>query len=61
VHGVFTRIRLGATVVAPYGGTLGSTILSTAVVRTAGDFWLDLLGMVANVWGENPKGFSFFL
>jgi hypothetical protein len=25
VHGVFTRIRSGATAVAPYGGALGST------------------------------------
>jgi hypothetical protein len=54
VHGVFTRIRSGATVVVSYSGALGSTILSTAVVRTDGDFWLDLLGMVANAWGEKP-------
>jgi hypothetical protein len=26
VHGVFTRIRSGATVVASYGGALGSTL-----------------------------------
>jgi hypothetical protein len=26
VHGVFTRIRSGATVVASYGGVLGSTL-----------------------------------
>jgi hypothetical protein len=54
VHDVFTRIRSRATVVAPYGGALGSTILSTAAVRTSGDFWLDLLGMAANAWGEKP-------
>jgi hypothetical protein len=54
VHGVFTRIRSGAAVVPSYGGALGSTILSTAVVRTSGDFWLDLLGMAANAWGEKP-------
>jgi hypothetical protein len=43
VHGVFTRIRSGATAVASYGGALGSTILSTAAVGTGGDFWLDPL------------------
>jgi hypothetical protein len=61
VHDVFTRIRLGATAVAPYGGALGSTILSTAAVRTGGDSWLDLLGMAANAWVKNPKGFGFYL
>jgi hypothetical protein len=54
VHGVFTRIRSGATAVASYGGALGSTILSTAAVRTSSDSWLDLLGMAANAWGEKP-------
>jgi hypothetical protein len=52
VHGVFTRIRSGATVVVSYGDAFGSTTLSTAIVRTGGDFWLDLLGMAANAWGE---------
>jgi hypothetical protein len=32
VHGVFTRIRSGATVVASYGSAIGSTILSAAAV-----------------------------
>jgi hypothetical protein len=54
VHGVFTRIRSGATVVVSYGGAFGSTTLSTAAVRTGGDFCLDLLGMAANAWGEKP-------
>jgi hypothetical protein len=45
VHGVFTRIRSGATMVASYGGTLGSTLYSIAAVRTSDDFWLDLLVM----------------
>jgi hypothetical protein len=54
VHGVFTRIRSGATAVASYGGVLGSTILSTAAVRTGGGSWPDLLGMAANAWGEKP-------
>jgi hypothetical protein len=47
--------------VGSYGGALGSIILSTAAARTGGDFWLDLLGMAANAWGENPKGFGFYL
>jgi hypothetical protein len=38
VHGVFTRIRSGATVVALYGGTLRSALHSTAAVCTGGDF-----------------------
>jgi hypothetical protein len=54
VNGVFTRIRSGATVVVSYGGAFGSTILSTAAVRTGSDFWLDVLGMVANAWGKKP-------
>jgi hypothetical protein len=47
VHGVFTRIRSGATVVVSYGGALGSTLYSIAAVRTSGDSRLDLLGMAA--------------
>jgi hypothetical protein len=45
VHGVFTRIRSGATVVASYGGALESTLYSMAAVRTSGYSWLDLLGI----------------
>jgi hypothetical protein len=47
VHGVFTRIRSGATVVASYGCAIGSTLYSIAAVRTSGDSWQDLLGMAA--------------
>jgi hypothetical protein len=54
VHSVFTRIRSGATVVVSDGGALGSTLLSTAAVRTGGGPWHDLLGMAANVWAEKP-------
>jgi hypothetical protein len=54
VQGVFTRIRSGATAVVSYGGAFGSTILSTTAARTGGDFWLDLLAMAANAWGEKP-------
>jgi hypothetical protein len=39
VHGVFTRIRSGATAVALYGGALGSTLHSAAAACTGGDFW----------------------
>jgi hypothetical protein len=45
VHGVFTRIPSGATVVVFYGGALRSALHSAAVVCTSGDFWPDLLGM----------------
>jgi hypothetical protein len=54
VHDVFTRIRSGATALASYSGALGSTIFSTAAVRTGGDSWLDLLGMAVNGWGGKP-------
>jgi hypothetical protein len=47
VHGVFMRIRSGATMVASYGGALGSALYSMTAVRTSGDSWLDLLGMTA--------------
>jgi hypothetical protein len=45
VHGVFTRIRSGAAVVASYGGAPGSKLYPAVTVRTSGDSWLDLLGM----------------
>jgi hypothetical protein len=48
VQGVFTRIRSGATVVASYGGALGSTTFSMVAARTGGVSWLDPLGMAAN-------------
>jgi hypothetical protein len=54
VHGVFTRIRSGATVVASYGGAPGSMLYSMAAVHTSGDSWLDLLGMAAAAWREKP-------
>jgi hypothetical protein len=54
VHGVFTRIRSGAIVVASYGGALGFALYSMAAVRTSGDPWLDLLGMTAAARGEKP-------
>jgi hypothetical protein len=39
VHGVFTRIRSGATVVALCGGALGSALHSAAATCTGGDSW----------------------
>jgi hypothetical protein len=37
VHGVFTRIRSGATAVVLYSGALGSTLHSAAAACTGGD------------------------
>jgi hypothetical protein len=54
VHGVFTRIRSGATAVVSDGGALGSTLPSNAAARIGGGFWHDLLEMAANAWVENP-------
>jgi hypothetical protein len=54
VHGVFTRIRLGATAMALYGARAWIYKLSTVAVRTGGDPWLDLLEMAAIAWGEKP-------
>jgi hypothetical protein len=54
VHGVFTRIRSGVTVVASYGGALGSALYSVAAVRTSGDSWPDLLGMTTAALGGKP-------
>jgi hypothetical protein len=47
VHGVFTRIRSGAAVVASCGGAPESKLYSAVAVRTSGDSWLDLPGMTA--------------
>jgi hypothetical protein len=61
VHGVFTRIHSGATVVVSCGDALGSTLYSTAVVCISGEScqicweWLQLRRV------KNPKGFGFYL
>jgi hypothetical protein len=54
VHGVFTRIRSGATTLALYGarGWIYK-FYSVAAVRTS-DSWPDLLGLVSATWGEKP-------
>jgi hypothetical protein len=39
VHGVFTRIRSGTTLVALGGGALRSTLHSTAAACADGNFW----------------------
>jgi hypothetical protein len=39
VHGVFMRIRSGATAVALCGGALGSTLHSAVAAHTGGYFW----------------------
>jgi hypothetical protein len=58
VHGVFTRIRSGATLAALGGGTLRSTV---AVARVGGDYGQDLFEMATTAMGENPRGFGFYL
>jgi hypothetical protein len=54
VHGVFTRIRSGATAMALYDACTWIYKLSMAAVCTSSDSWLDLLGMAAAVWSEKP-------
>jgi hypothetical protein len=39
VHGVFTRIRSGATAVDLYGGALGSALHAAAAACADGDSW----------------------
>jgi hypothetical protein len=51
VHGVFTRIRTGATLGALGGGALRST---AAAVCAGGDFGLDLFEMATTPMGEKP-------
>jgi hypothetical protein len=58
VHGVFTRIRSGATLVALGGRALRSTAV---VAGAGGDSSQDLSEMATTVMGENPKGFGFYL
>jgi hypothetical protein len=61
VQGVFTRIRSGATVVASYGGVLGSTTsqrrqcVLVAISSPICWEWLRMRGV------KNPKGFGFYL
>jgi hypothetical protein len=52
VHGVFTRIRSGATLEALGGGALGSTAAAACA---------DLFEWLQQRWVENPKGFGFYL
>jgi hypothetical protein len=52
VHGVFTRICLGATLAALGGGALGSTAEAVCA---------DLFEWLQQRWVENPKGFGFYL
>jgi hypothetical protein len=59
VHGVFTCIRSGATVVASYGGAPGSKLYSAVAVCTG--FSLDPLEWLRLRRMKNPKGFGFYL
>jgi hypothetical protein len=58
VHGVFTRIRSGATLEALGGGALGST---TAAACAGSESGSDLFEMATAVMDGNPKGFGFYL
>jgi hypothetical protein len=58
VQRVFTRIRSGAAALATGGGAPGSTVFTEVAVA---DSRRDLPRMAASVWGENPKGFGFYL
>jgi hypothetical protein len=51
VHGVFTRIRSGATVVALSGGALEST---AAAACAGGDSGQDIFEMATTAMGEKP-------
>jgi hypothetical protein len=61
VQGVFTRIRSGATVVASYGGALGSTTSQRrqcAPVAISSPIYWEWLRMRKV---KTPKGFGFYL
>jgi hypothetical protein len=51
VHGIFTRIRSGATAVALFVGALRSTV---AAVRAGGNSGQDLFEMATAAMGEIP-------
>jgi hypothetical protein len=51
VHGIFTRIRLGATLAALGGGALRST---AAVACAGGDSDQDLFEMATTAMGDKP-------
>jgi hypothetical protein len=59
-HGVFTRIRSGASLVASSGGACGLENYSTAMEARADD-WLDLLQRLLLRGMKNPKGFGLYL
>jgi hypothetical protein len=54
VHGVFTRIRLGAAALALYGARGWIYKFYSAAAGRASESWLDLLGMIAAAWGKKP-------
>jgi hypothetical protein len=51
VHGVFTRIRLGATLAALGGGALGPTVVAAGAGNESGQ---DLFEMATAVMGGKP-------
>jgi hypothetical protein len=60
VHGVFTRIRSGASLVASSGGARELANYSTAIEARV-DGWLDLLQRLLLRGIKNPKGFGLYL
>jgi hypothetical protein len=60
VHGVFTRIRSGASLVASRGSARGFANYSVAIEARVGG-WLDLLQQLLLRGMKNPKGFSLYL
>jgi hypothetical protein len=62
VHGVFMRIRSGATAVA-LSAAAHSDLLFTQRWRRAltAISAQDLFGMATTAWVKNPKGFGFYL
>jgi hypothetical protein len=60
VHGVFTRIPSGASLVASSGGARGLANYSAAIEARV-DGWLDLLQRLLLRGMKNPKGFVLYL
>jgi hypothetical protein len=60
VHGVFTHIRLGASLVASSGGARRLAIYGSAAEARV-DGWLDLLQRLLLRGMKNPKGFGLYL
>jgi hypothetical protein len=60
VHGAFTRIRSGASLVASSGDARGFANCSAAIEARVGG-WIDLLQRMLLRGMKNLKGFSLYL